>query len=70
LSGAVVGLVVITPASGYIHPYSSLAVGAIGSSIIFLLVWAKVYPHSKQLISCLRIELNLPGNTWNRQLGL
>jgi len=36
ISGAVAGLVVITPASGYVGPLSSVAMGAIGGALCFL----------------------------------
>ena len=35
ISGAVAGLVVITPASGYVGPLSSIAIGAIGGAFCF-----------------------------------
>lgn len=37
-TGAVVGLVAITPASGYVNPAGALAIGAIASAICFVMV--------------------------------
>jgi len=46
-SGAVVGLVAITPAAGFVHAPSSLAIGGIGVLVVYIVleVKAKVFPH-------------------------
>jgi Amt family ammonium transporter len=41
LSGAVVGLVVITPACGYVHTFGAMAMGVLGGSLIFLAMYIK-----------------------------
>jgi Amt family ammonium transporter len=38
ISGAVVGLVAVTPASGFVAPLGAIAVGAIASSVCFVMV--------------------------------
>lgn len=40
-SGAVAGLVAITPASGYVEPLSALAIGVIGGVVCYIAVSAK-----------------------------
>ncbi len=39
ISGAVAGLVAITPASGFVQPISALAIGFIGGAVCFLMVF-------------------------------
>ncbi len=39
ISGAVAGLVAITPASGFVQPMSALAIGFIGGAVCFLMVF-------------------------------
>eukprot|EP01087_Luapelamoeba_hula_P020915 TRINITY_DN7218_c0_g1_i1.p1 TRINITY_DN7218_c0_g1~~TRINITY_DN7218_c0_g1_i1.p1 ORF type:complete len:574 (+),score=79.03 TRINITY_DN7218_c0_g1_i1:330-2051(+) len=41
LSGAIVGLVVITPAAGYVHVQSALALGFIGAGVVYVFVLLK-----------------------------
>jgi len=45
-SGAVVGLVVITPCAGYVHPQSSLAIGVLGTLAVYgaVIMKAKYFP--------------------------
>jgi len=41
VSGAVVGLVVITPACGYVHTFGAMAMGVLGGGLIFLAMYVK-----------------------------